>query len=231
MSRTIPLAVSLLLAAAPPALVLAQVEVPGADLRLPISLDAESTDYDGKNSMLMFRGLRLTQGNIGVVADVGRASKLDFEESIWQFSGNVRIDVEGGHIEADAADLEFRNHVLTLATIEGAPATFELQRPDSEDVTYAEAEQLRYNLATGIVEFTGNASITEGGNQIASNALVYNIIERRINAQSTGVGEDRVKITYTPPATDPDTPETDTPDPDTPETDDNNDTDEDPEPE
>ncbi len=180
-----------------------RAQIPGADLRLPISLDAESTDYDGKNSMLLFRGLRLTQGNIGVVADVGRASNLDFEQGVWQFSGNVRIDVEGGHIESDVADLEFRNHVLTLATIEGSPATFEMRRPGSEEVTYAEAEQLRYNLAEGIVEFTGNAKITEGGNQIASNTLVYNIVERRINAQSTGVGEDRVKITYTPPPVDP----------------------------
>lgn len=171
------------------------------DLRLPISLDAESTNFDGRNSMLLFRGLRLTQGNIGVVADIGRASKLDFEESTWQFSGNVRIDVEGGHIECEAADLEFRNHILTLATIEGSPATFEMRRPDSEDVTYAEAEQLRYNLADGVVTFAGNAKITEGGNQIASNTLVYDIVERRINAQSTGEGEDRVKITYTPPPT------------------------------
>lgn len=180
------------------------------DLRLPISLDAESTDFDGKNSMLLFRGLRLTQGNVGVVADIGRASKLDFEESTWQFSGNVRIDVEGGRIECEAADLEFRDHILTLATIEGSPATFEMRRPDSEEVTYAEAEQLRYNLADGVVTFAGNAKITEGGNQIASNSLVYNILERRINAQSTGEGEDRVKITYTPPST-ADSETTDTP--------------------
>ena len=31
------------------------------DLRLPISLDADSTDYDGKKSMLRFKGLRLSQ--------------------------------------------------------------------------------------------------------------------------------------------------------------------------
>ncbi len=170
------------------------------DPRLPISLDAESTDYDGKSSMLLFRGLRLTQGNIGVVADIGRASKLDFEEAVWQFSGNVRIDVEGGFIECEAADLEFRDHVLTLATIQGDPAIFELRRPESEEVTYAQAELLRYNLTDGIVEFSGNAEITEGGNQIASDTLVYNIAERRINAQSSGDGDDRVKITYTPPA-------------------------------
>jgi len=177
----------------------ATAQVALEDLRLPISLDAESTNYDGKNSMLMFEGLRLSQGTIGVVADVGRASQLDFEDSTWQFAGNVRIDIEGGHIECDAADLRFRNHVLTLATIEGAPATFELQRPDNDDVTYAEAEQLRYDLADGVVTFSGNAKITEGGNQIASNTLVYNITERRIKAQSTGEGDDRVKITYTPP--------------------------------
>jgi lipopolysaccharide export system protein LptA len=194
MTRTVVCALLLLGA-------LADAQMQVDELRLPISLDAESTDYDGKNSMLLFRGLRLTQGSIGVVADIGRASQLDFEQATWQFSGNVRIDVEGGHIECDDADLEFNNHVLTLATIEGSPATFEMRRPNSEEVTYAEAEQLRYNLADGIVTFAGNAKITEGGNQIASNSLVYNIVERRINAQSTGDGEDRVKITYTPPPT------------------------------
>ena len=197
----------LLLLALPGAPLVGQVQL--EDLRLPISLDAESTDFDGKNSMLLFRGLRLTQGNIGVVADEGRASKLDFEESTWQFAGNVRIDVEGGHIECEAADLEFRDHILTLATIEGSPATFEMRRPDSEDVTYAEAEQLRYNLASGVVTFAGNAKITESGNQIASNTLIYNIVERRINAQSTGDGDDRVKITYTPPPASGDAPAAD----------------------
>src|SRR5210317_1187370 len=87
------------------------------DLRLPISLDADSTAYDGKNSMLMFRGLRMTQGTIGIEAEEGRASNLNFEDSVWQFSGNVIIDVENGHIECDSADLKFTNHQLTLATI------------------------------------------------------------------------------------------------------------------
>ena len=68
------------------------------DLRLPISLDADSTDYDGKSSMLMFQGLRLTQGSIGVEADEGRASKLDFEDSVWHFAGNVIIDTENAQL-------------------------------------------------------------------------------------------------------------------------------------
>ena len=167
------------------------------ELRLPISLDADSTDYDGKSSMLMFRGLKLSQGNIGIEADEGRASKLDFQDSVWQFSGRVVIDVENGHIEADAADLQFSDHQLTLATIEGTPATFELKRPGNDKVTHAEAGRLKYNLETGIIEFSDEAKITENGNQISSSFLVYNIAEQRITAQSSG-DENKVKITYTP---------------------------------
>jgi lipopolysaccharide export system protein LptA len=168
------------------------------ELRLPISLDADSTDYDGKSSMLMFRGLRLTQGSIGIEADEGRASKLDFEDSVWHFSGNVIIDTENGHIESDAADLKFVDHQLRLATITGSPASFEMRRPNSDKVTYAEAGRLEYDFAAGVVEFSEQATISEGGNLISSNYLVYNIKEQRINAQSGGEGDPRVRITYTP---------------------------------
>ena len=42
------------------------------------------------------------------------------------------------------------------------------------------------------------AKIIEGGNQIASNLLIYDIAEQRINAQSAADGRDKVQITYTP---------------------------------
>jgi lipopolysaccharide export system protein LptA len=176
-----------------PAAALAQI----TDTRLPISLDADSTDYDGMNSMLVFRGLRLSQGPISIEADEGRASKLDFEDSIWEFTGNVIIDVEDGHIEAHSANLEFVNHDLKVATIEGAPATFELKRPGSDDMTYAEAGRLKYYLETGTIEFSEEAKITESGNQISSSFLVYNIDQKRISAQSSG-DDSKVKIIYTP---------------------------------
>jgi lipopolysaccharide transport protein LptA len=185
------------------AVLLASIAWPQSEeLKLPISLDADSTDYDGKSSMLMFRGLRLTQGGMGVQADEGRASKLDFEDSVWHFQGNVIVDVEGGHIECETADLSFSGHVLQVAIITGEPATFSMQRPESDSPTYAEAERLEYDFRNGIVTFSGNASISEGGNQISSAYLVYNIKEQRINAQSGGDGDPKVRITYTPGAND-----------------------------
>ncbi|HZD52995.1 MAG TPA: LptA/OstA family protein [Woeseiaceae bacterium] len=163
---------------------------------MPISVDADSADYDGKTSMVMYRGLKLTQGDIGVQADTGHASNLDFENSVWHFSGNVIMDARNGHIESDTADLAFRGQQLQTARITGSPATFELERPGSDAVTHAEARELVYDFTKGVVEFSGDATITERGNRISSEYLVYNIEEQRIKAQSTGEG--KVRIKYTP---------------------------------
>ena len=65
-------------------------------------------------------------------------------------------------------------------------------------MTRAEAGRLRYDVAAGVIEFSDNATITEGGNRISSNYLLYNINERRIKADSAGTEEDRVRIQYTP---------------------------------
>jgi lipopolysaccharide transport protein LptA len=170
------------------------------DPRLPISLDADSTEYDGKNSMMMFRGLRLSQGTTNIEADTGRASKLDFNDSVWRFEGNVVIDVDAGHIECEAADLTFTDTQLRLAAIEGSPATFEMRRAGTGEVTYAEAGKLQYDFDAGVVEFSEEAVITEGGNQISSSFLIYNIKEQSIKAQSSADGDEKVKITVIPEA-------------------------------
>jgi lipopolysaccharide transport protein LptA len=176
----------------------AAAQVTDLDLRLPWDIDAESTSFDGKTSMIVFTGLRLSQGRISIEADEGRATNTEGEEGEWKFSGKVIIDIENGHIECDSAELTFTQYQLRRAVVSGSPATFELTRPGSEVVTYAEAGQLSYDVDAGIVEFSGEAIINEGGNQISSNFLVYNINEQRIDADSSGSEDGRVRITYTP---------------------------------
>lgn len=176
----------------------AAAQVPDLDLRLPWDIDAESTSFDGKTSMIVFTGLRLSQGRISVEADEGRATNAEGEDGSWRFTGNVIIDVENGHIECDSADLTFVEYQLRQAVVRGSPATFELKRPGSDEITYAEAGRLSYDVDAGIIEFSEEATINEGGNQISSNYLVYNIAEQRINADSTGSDNGRVRITYTP---------------------------------
>lgn len=149
-------------------------------------------------STMIYKGLRFSQGRISIEANEGRATRADQENSSWQFVGDVIIDVEQGKIRCDAASLTFDGNVLSVATVTGTPATFELRRASAEDTTYAEAGKLLYDVPRGIIEFSEDATITESGNQISSHYLVYNINERRINADSSGNGGERVRITYTP---------------------------------
>ncbi len=168
------------------------------DLRLPISIISEQSSFDGKSGTFVYRGLQLTQGNISIEAEEGRATIRDQAEGEWQFAGNVSIVVDNGRIECDSAHLVFEQSVLTRATVTGSPASFELKRSNADDVTHAEAGKLDYDVHNGIIEFSDDAVITESGNRIASHFLLYNIDERRIDADSSGAGDDRVRITYTP---------------------------------
>ena len=196
------------------------------DMRLPMDIDADNTTIDGKNSMIIFNGLRLTQGRVSIQADEGRATRMELEDSTWHFTGNVIIDVGAGHIECDAAELLFDEFRLKRAIVTGSPAIYDLRRPGSEDITHAESGRLDYDVDKGVIEFSDQATITEGGNQITSTVLVYNIAEQRINADSSGADDDRVRIIYTPPnGIEPpaDEPATDEPAPaEPPETDDGN---------
>ena len=162
----------------------AGAQVNDLDMRLPMDIDAYNTTIDGKNSMIIFNGLRLTQGLVSIQADEGRAIRMELEDSTWNFTGNVIIDVGAGHIECDTAELFFDEFRLRRAVVTGSPAIYDLSRPGSEEITHAESGRLDYDIDKGVIEFSEQATITEGGNQISSTVLVYNIVEQRINADS-----------------------------------------------
>ena len=165
---------------------------------LPINIDAESTGYLADESVLTFTKLNLSQGDISISADRGEASKLDFENSTWKFEGNIRITLENGSINSDFAHLEFEGHQIKIARIQGGPAKLIIYREDQITKTSAIANRIDYDFQKSLIDFTGNVSIQEGGNQISSEYLVYNIKNQSIQAQSDSKDNSKVKITYTP---------------------------------
>jgi len=165
---------------------------------LPINIDAESTGYLADESVLTFTKLNLSQGGISISADRGEASKLDFENSTWKFEGNIRITLENGRIESDFAHLEFEGHQIKIARIQGSPARLLIYREDQITRTSTIANRIDYDFQKSLIDFSGNVSIQEGGNQISSEYLVYNIKNQSIQAQSDSKDNSKVKITYTP---------------------------------
>ena len=66
----------------------------------PIVLDAQSADADLANNNVVFRKVRITQGDMAISADQGQGTKqrsrLDFDNSLWIFRGNVKIAMTDG---------------------------------------------------------------------------------------------------------------------------------------
>ena len=171
---------------------------------LPIVLDAESSSFDQKNDTVVFRGLQITQGELGIRADEAVASALDFERSEWGFSGNVRITVESAKLEADTALLVFKDHALLTAELTGRPARFEDLSPTRRQPISGSANRLIFDNVERVLHLSEGARLSEGSNEMTGCDLIYDLEQQQITSGSSECGE-QVVITIVPPSGDAET--------------------------
>ena len=163
---------------------------------LPISVEADSSDFDYKNGVLVFTRVRITQGDARVEADRATATGLEFENSRWRLRGKVRIRAEGGSLASDSASVRFVNNEIQSAEVVGSPATFSQQR--GEQRAEGRAERIDYALDTGRVRLSGGAWLSDGSNEITGSTLVYSMREERVVAEAGEQGGQPVRITINP---------------------------------
>ncbi len=165
---------------------------------LPISLDADSSSFDRRSNTVSFEGLRITQGALGIEADKARATGLDFGNSQWRFSGNVRITIDSAKILSDSADLQFLDHQLLSAALRGEPAQFEDVAQETGEPILGYANLFEYDTAQGTIRMTEQAFLSEGPNEISGCDLLYDLGRETITASSSECGEP-VRMTIQPP--------------------------------
>jgi lipopolysaccharide export system protein LptA len=164
-----------------------------------ISLDAQSSELDYKNNNLVFRKVRIAQGNMAVTADQAQATGLDFENSRWVFRGNVKITMEQGQLNSDEAEITFVKKLLSKAIVNGKPASFEQRLEKTGKLAQGHADSIDYDVAKGVVHFAKNAWLTNGDSEIHGDSLKYNIVAQNIVAEAAEQGSQRVHIIITPP--------------------------------
>jgi lipopolysaccharide transport protein LptA len=163
-----------------------------------VSLDAASSEVDYRSNTVYFRDVVITQGNTRVSADAARATGLNFENATWNFSGNVRISVDGGALRSADAVVAFAANRIARATITGDPAEFEQLRSETGDLARGRAGQIVYDVPAGIVTLSRAAWLTDGRNEISGQQLVYNVRQQRVQAEARPGQTDRVRITIRP---------------------------------
>ena len=165
-----------------------------------ISLDAQSSELDYKNNNLIFRKVRITQGDMSVAADQAQATGLDFENSRWVFRGNVKITMQQGQLASDEAEITFAKKLLSKAIVNGNPATFEQRIAKTGKLAQGHADTIDYDVAKGVVRLSKNAWMSDGDREILGESLKYNVLAQTIVAESAEQSSQRVRIVITPPA-------------------------------
>jgi lipopolysaccharide export system protein LptA len=102
---------------------------------LTVTLDADSTEADATTGMIRFTGVTIAQGDLSVSARLAQSSSLDFADSTWTFTGDVRFASADTRLQAERATLRFASQALTRADLEGAPLVFEQSRNGEAKLT------------------------------------------------------------------------------------------------
>jgi lipopolysaccharide transport protein LptA len=165
-----------------------------------ITLEAASSDFDRRGEQLLFRDIRIQQGDLVISAAEAETRELEFSDGSWEFRGAVRIEGAMGIIEADRATISFQAHRLSMAVAEGAPARFArtLAGPEPRRVT-GTANRIQYDPGAGEMSLQGQAMLRDGTREASGARLLYRIAEERLIASGDEEGGERVRIVITPP--------------------------------
>lgn len=164
---------------------------------VPIKLSADSSDFNYNTRRLVFKGLKIEQGNLAIEADLAETDELDFADGLWTFSGNVTVKTETVSLYCDDASIHFTNHELASAELLGSPARFEQATDESGQANTGEANRMIYQTAAGILELHTNARFADGKNEISGDQITYDVIQRNLSAGSGDSGP--VTILIEPP--------------------------------
>lgn len=127
-----------------------------------------------------------------IEAQRAEASTLDFDNSTWTLTTNVKVRLIQGRLAADNAIVQFSDGKLDTATVIGTPASFEQQ------LARGHARTIIYKTAPGEVQFVGEAWLTNGCNEISGPSFSYNVVQKSVKTPPQHGGGGRVQGTIRP---------------------------------
>lgn len=153
--------------------------------KLPIVIDASSTEGNLPNNTLVMHDVTISQGDLKIRADKASVvGGLNYQNSKWTISGGVRINAQGGSLSSDEAVVTFTNNVITRAIITGAPAEFEGLREGATQPARGRARTIDYETASGNVSLKDDAWLSHDCNELTGPELVYNIKTQSFQGQT-----------------------------------------------
>jgi lipopolysaccharide transport protein LptA len=165
-----------------------------------IDVEASSSLIDSRTNRLTLPDVTISQGSLRIQADnaVADGTRLSFEDSRWEFSGNVRIHFETGSLTAAQASVRFVGNRIAEAQATGAPAEFEQKLASMSRPVHGHAGKIDFDFLQQTVRLSEDAWFFDGRNEMTSQVVIYNIKEQLAQTDSAPGGTGRVHITIRP---------------------------------
>ncbi len=127
------------------------------------------------------------------------SANIDEAKGITRYTGSVIITQGSMVLKGETVDL-LRGNDDTINQIisKGAPAYFE-QRPQlDQEITYATGSTLDYTVSSQLLLITGDAKVTQGGDEFTGAKINYDMANSKVKAFSNESGSQRVKMVLQP---------------------------------
>lgn len=138
------------------------------DSQQPVEVSADNARFDQKSGQAVYRG------NV----QVKQGTLLVRGDTL-----NAQVDASGN---------------LSTATTFGKPAHYQQKNDPNKGLITADASQIQFDNATGIVTLTGNAILRQDGTVFSGPRIVYSTIRKQVEA--SGDSSQRVQLVFPPSA-------------------------------
>jgi lipopolysaccharide export system protein LptA len=125
-------------------------------------------------------------------------AEVDQHAQIIVYRGSVRADQGTLRVTADELVVEYADQKVTRIIARGVPATYQQQLEADRGLVKAEARTITYHTQDERIDLEGGAFLSQGGNEITSQLIHYDIVAGRVSAESGDQGP--VEVTVQPPA-------------------------------
>jgi lipopolysaccharide export system protein LptA len=127
------------------------------------------------------------------------ADSVDVDEGkgVSVYKGNVDLRQGSMKLLADTVSIKQQgrkpNHITAIGSVRFS------QKDDRGRTIKARANKAEYEVNSEVLELTGKASLTQGGDTMHSDRIVYDRVKHKVRAGAAAEGKQRVRITIQPP--------------------------------
>lgn len=119
------------------------------------------------------------------------------QKGISVYTGNVVITQGTTQIKGDKVTLHHPNRKISQAIILGKPATFKRFIPEEKNWVNGHAKTITYDTQKKTVLLEGDAFVNqENKNSISGPRILYNTLEKTLNAQGDKAQKKRIKVIF-----------------------------------